>query len=141
MGGALARAEELAGSGGAFYTRQFSNPDNAEAHRLGTGQEILSQVPGGAVDAVVSGVGTGGTIAGLCQAIEAGGCSVSAFAARPVAGTGLHAECCSFSSRVPGVIDGMSKLYDPASFRDLTELVRNMKLFSCCRVCRSASSR
>ena len=122
MGGALRRAEEISEAEGALYTRQFENPDNAEAHRLGTGQEILTQIPGGSVDAVVSGVGTGGTIVGLFQAFSASGCEVVPFAARPVLGTGLHAECCSFSPRVPGVVDGMSKLYDREALPGLVEL-------------------
>jgi cysteine synthase A len=122
MAGALNRAEGIAKEEGAFYTRQFENPDNAEAHRLGTGQEVLSQIPGGAVDAVVSGVGTGGTIVGLYRAFRDAGCGVVPFAARPVLGTGLHAECCSFSPRVPGVVEGMSKLYDPEELEGLTEL-------------------
>jgi cysteine synthase A len=121
MAGALRRAEEIAAEG-AFYTRQFENPDNTEAHRLGTGEEILSQIPGGTVDAIVSGVGTGGTIAGLHRACCESGCGTIPFVARPVKGTGLHVECCSFSSRVPGVLDGLSKLYDPAALEGLVEL-------------------
>jgi len=122
MAGALRDAEEQARDGGDHYTRQFENPDNAEAHRLWTGQEILSQVPGGNVDAVVSGVGTGGTIVGLHRAFRDAGCGAKPFAARPIAGIGLHAECCSFSSRVPGVLDGMSKLYDPEALEGLVEI-------------------
>jgi cysteine synthase A len=122
MGGALQRALEVSENGGAYYTRQFENPDNVEAHRLGTGREVVSQAPGGYVDAVVSGVGTGGTITGLYRSAREAGCAVSAFAARPINGSGLHAECCSFSSRVPGVLEGMSKLYIPEEFSDLTEL-------------------
>jgi cysteine synthase A len=122
MAGALRYAEELARRRDAHYTRQFENPDNAEAHRFTTGQEILSQVPGGNVDAVVSGVGTGGTIVGLHRAFRDAGCGAMPFAARPIAGTGLHAECCSFSSRVPGVLDGMSRLYDPEALEGLIEV-------------------
>lgn len=122
MSGALRRAEEIAAETGAFYTRQFENADNVEAHRLGTGQEILSQVPGRHVEGAVSGVGTGGTIVGLFEAFRDAGCRVRPFAARPTEGTGLHAECCSFSKRVPGVIDGMSALYVPAELPGLVEL-------------------
>lgn len=120
--GALRRAAAIADEEGAYYTRQFENPDNVEAHRLGTGQEILGQIPGGHVDAVVSGVGTGGTIVGLHRAFCDAGCSVTPFLARPVAGLGLPAECCAFSARVPGVVDGMSCLYDPASLPGLVRI-------------------
>ena len=122
MGGALHRAAEIAAETGALYTRQFDNPDNVEAHRLGTGREILSEIPGRQVSAVVSGVGTGGTIVGLYQAFRDAGCAVVPFAARPTAGTGLHAECSSFSRKVPGVVEGMSSLYRPEEMPGLVEL-------------------
>jgi len=112
MAGAMARAASEARERGAYATLQFENTDNAEAHRVWTGQEILSQVPGGLVHAVVSGVGTGGTIVGLYQAFREAGCPVTPVVARPIKGlTGADLECCSFSARVPGVVDGMSKLY------------------------------
>lgn len=116
MQGALERAGAIAESEGAYYPRQFENPDNAEAHRVWTGQEILSQIPGGLVHAVVSGVGTGGTLVGLYSAFRTGGCPTVAVAARPVMGDTWSAdlECCSFSSRVPGVVDGFSTLFRDA---------------------------
>src|SRR5678816_2758591 len=122
--GAMAHVERLAREQRAFAPRQFENPDNVEAHRVWTGQEVLSQIPGGAVDAVVSGVGTGGTIVGLHQAFSEAGCPVTAWVARPVVGTGGFAdvECCSFSSRVPGVVEGLSRLFDPARLPGLVEL-------------------
>ncbi len=51
---------------GAYYINQFSNPDNPMAHATTTGPEILEQMQG-RVDAVVVGVGSSGTIAGLTQ--------------------------------------------------------------------------
>ncbi|MCI0673835.1 MAG: PLP-dependent cysteine synthase family protein [Myxococcaceae bacterium] len=121
--GAIQRAEEEAKATGGFATRQFENPDNPEAHRVGTGQEILAQVPGGLVHGVVSGVGTGGTIVGLYSAFAEAGCPVTAFVARPVTGTSMmDIECCSFSSRVPGVVDGLSRLYREADLGAKVEL-------------------
>jgi cysteine synthase A len=120
--GSIARAEREAQERGAFATRQFENPDNAEAHRVWTGQEVLAQIPGGSVDAVVSGVGTGGTLVGLYAAFAEAGCPVTAFAARPVSGASGDVECCSFSARVPGVADGLSKLYRADRFATLVEL-------------------
>lgn len=124
--GAIAAAEQYAQQHGALHTRQFENPDNAEAHRLWTGQEILSQIPHGMVHAVVSGVGTGGTIVGLYSAFAQAGCATLPVAARPVRLTGEvgHAEieCCSFSTRVPGVVDGVSKLYTHAALPGLREV-------------------
>lgn len=112
--GALAGAATLAEERGAFLPLQFENPDNPGAHRTRTAQEILTQIPGGCVDAVVSGVGTGGTLVGLFEGLCDHGCSPTAFAARPVTGAavgGAGAECCSFSGRIPGVVDGLSAIY------------------------------
>ncbi|GAA0264422.1 cysteine synthase A [Halobacterium noricense] len=65
MGGANERAAELAAEReNAILARQFENPANARAHRRTTGPEIYEDT-GGAVDAVVAGVGTGGTITGV----------------------------------------------------------------------------
>jgi cysteine synthase A len=106
-----------------FLPRQFENPDNAAAHRHRTAAEILAQIPGGCVDAVVSGVGTGGTLVGLFQGLSDGGCQVTPFAAKPIAGGAIHdIECCSFSTRIPGVADGISKIYRPSELPGLVEL-------------------
>ena len=121
--GAIKRAEEEAERTGAFLPRQFENPDNAEAHRVSTGPEILSQIPGGVVHGVVSGVGTGGTIVGLYNAFSSEGCPITPFFARPVDGEVQYdVECFSHSSRVPGVVDGLSKLYSEASLPGLQQI-------------------
>ena len=68
--GSIRMGEELANSTeGAFLPRQFSNEDNIEAHSLTTGPEICWQLRflGIKPDAVVAGVGTGGTIMGVGQ--------------------------------------------------------------------------
>ncbi|MFC6864862.1 cysteine synthase A [Halomicroarcula sp. GCM10025817] len=69
MGGAIERANELASAEDAVRARQFENEANPRAHRETTGPEIWSQTDG-AVDAVVAGVGTGGTITGISEYIE-----------------------------------------------------------------------
>lgn len=121
--GAIERAESLASEPNVFLPRQFENPDNAAAHRFRTAPEILAQIPGGLVDAVVSGVGTGGTLVGLFQGFCDSGCRVAPFAARPIAGAALgDVECCSFSTRIPGVADGISKIYRPEALPGLVEL-------------------
>jgi cysteine synthase A len=114
---------------GWFPGRQFANPDNTEAHRLYTGPEILSELPGGRVDAVVSGVGTGGTLRGLHEAFATDGAGpVRAFAAIPreTGGElfGANVECCSlkFSGDVPGVADGVSEIYAAWSCAELEEI-------------------
>ncbi len=64
MKGAIARAEELAAEiPNSFIPSQFSNPANPAAHKATTGPEIWEATEG-AVDILVAGVGTGGTLSG-----------------------------------------------------------------------------
>jgi cysteine synthase A len=129
--GALAMAERLARERQAFETRQFQNPDNAAAHRFGTAREIIEDLPGSRVDAIVSGVGTGGTIVGLHDGMRDHGCTVVPFVARPVrrsrgglGATGCfdEAECCSFSTRIAGVVENVPNLLDAAALPAFAEI-------------------
>ena len=61
---------------------QFANPANASAHRLNTGPEII-RATGGRVDAFVAGVGTGGTVTGVGQALKSANPSVIVVAVEP----------------------------------------------------------
>ncbi len=71
MKGAIARAQELlAELPGAIVPQQFENPANPEIHRRTTAEEIWNDTAG-SVDAVVSGIGTGGTITGVGQVLKA----------------------------------------------------------------------
>ena len=70
MTGAVHAARELVEKHGYFMPQQFDNPANPEVHRLTTGPEIL-EATGGEVDAFVAGVGTGGTITGVGEALRA----------------------------------------------------------------------
>lgn len=54
----------------AWLPKQFENPDNIAAHREGIGKEILEQMRGKKIDAFVAGVGTGGTLLGVAQALK-----------------------------------------------------------------------
>lgn len=120
MPGAMQETLRLAAETGGFLTRQFSNIENARAHEVGTAAEILDQIPGGMVDAVVSGVGTGGTLVGLRAGLSRGGCSAIPVLARPVNITrDADVECCGFSSRIPGVVDCISTIFRESDMPDL----------------------
>lgn len=132
MGLVIEAAHQFAQENNAFLTRQFENPDNAEAHELLTASEILNQLDDVSIDAVVSGIGTGGTLVGLHQGFSKAGCTTQPVAAIPCHREGKFSsniECCSltFSKDVPGVVDGCSKLYSDwkqtAAAQNLQELV------------------
>jgi len=83
MPGAVRRAEELAArTPGAFVPGQFANPANPEAHRRGTAVEIWEDTAG-AVDILVSGVGTGGTLTGTAGELKKRKPAVRAVAVEP----------------------------------------------------------
>jgi cysteine synthase A len=124
--GAIEEIDRLGRHEGAFLPRQFSNPDNAEAHRTGTAREILDQLPDRTLDAVVSGVGTGGTLVGLYRGFTDAGCRVVPVHARPVNLTSTpEVECCSFSARIPGVADRISAIFNEAELPDLRTIEIN----------------
>ncbi|MCC7167574.1 MAG: cysteine synthase A [Rhodospirillales bacterium] len=83
MKGAVARAEELvAEKPGAYMPQQFENPANPEIHRQTTALEIWNDTQG-AVDVVISGVGTGGTLTGVGSVLKAKKPSLKMIAVEP----------------------------------------------------------
>ena len=85
MNGAVRRAEEiLRGTPNSFMPQQFKNPANVDVHRRTTAEEIWRDTDG-AVDIIVAGVGTGGTISGCAEALKARKPSVQAIAVEPAA--------------------------------------------------------
>lgn len=70
--GSIDRTEELAKNGGVFLPGQFTNEDNCDAHFYSTGVEIVNQLKsiGKTADAVVAGVGTGGTVMGIGRRLK-----------------------------------------------------------------------
>jgi cysteine synthase A len=94
MDEAVAAARAMAGDGDVFVPDQFSNPANPEAHRTGTGPEIIDALDG-RVDVFVAGVGTGGTITGVGEALKAVNPRAQVIAVEPLSSAVL-------SGRPPG---------------------------------------
>jgi cysteine synthase A len=84
MTGAIERAEALVKElPNAFMPQQFNNPANPQTHRETTAEEIWNDT-GGAVDIIVAGVGTGGTITGVASALKEKKSSIQSIAVEPV---------------------------------------------------------
>jgi cysteine synthase A len=84
MKGAVSKAEELVASDPVryFLPQQFNNPANPAIHEKTTGPEIWADTDG-AVDVIVSGVGTGGTLTGISRYLKAQGKTIISVAVEP----------------------------------------------------------
>ena len=84
MKGAISKAEQLAAENpNSFIPQQFQNPANPEVHRVTTADEIWRDTDG-RVDILVAGVGTGGTITGVAEAIKSRKPEFKAIAVEPI---------------------------------------------------------
>jgi cysteine synthase A len=119
---ALARARELGNQPGYFCPSQFESEWNVEENREVLGPEILSQLPAGRVpDALVLGVGTGGTLIGVGQAFRAVNPDVRLFAMEPSEScTILCGEVATHS------IEGISDGFVPGIFQRHGDLVNEV---------------
>ncbi len=85
MKGAIARAQELVAiTPGAWMPQQFENPANVDVHVRTTAQEILADFPEG-IDALITGVGTGGHLTGVARVLKARFPQMKVFAVEPAA--------------------------------------------------------
>jgi cysteine synthase A len=109
MGGAIARATELAASDPKYFMpQQFNNLANPAIHRKTTAQEIWNDTDG-TVDIVVAGVGTGGTITGVGQALKELKPSIQVVAVEPDASPVL-----SGGAKGPHPLQGIGAGFVPA---------------------------
>ncbi|RDI28366.1 cysteine synthase [Pseudacidovorax intermedius] len=108
MKGAIARAEELvASTPGAWMPQQFNNPANVDVHVRTTAEEIAADFPEG-IDAIITGVGTGGHITGCAQVLKKKWPKLKVFAVEPVASPVL-----SGGSPAPHPIQGIGAGFVP----------------------------
>lgn len=85
MKGSIARAEDIvAATPGAWMPQQFNNPANTAVHACTTALEILADFPEG-IDALITGVGTGGHLSGCAQVLKAHWPQLKVYAVEPVA--------------------------------------------------------
>jgi cysteine synthase A len=85
MKGAIAKAEELvASTPGAWMPQQFENPANVAVHVRTTAEEIFADFPEG-LDALITGVGTGGHLTGCAQVLKARWPNLKVYAVEPAA--------------------------------------------------------
>jgi cysteine synthase A len=108
MPGCIAKAEEIAKSTpNSFMPQQFQNPANPEVHRRTTAEELWEDTDG-QIDALIAGVGTGGTITGVGQALKERKPSFRAVAVEPAASPVL-----SGGKPSPHVIQGIGAGFVP----------------------------
>jgi cysteine synthase A len=132
MKGAIARAGELLESiEGAVSPAQFDNPANPQVHRVSTAEEIWNDTSG-AVDFVVAGVGTGGTMTGVGQVLKARKPSVRMIAVEPEASPVI-----SGGQPGPHKIQGIGAGFIPSNLDtgvvDAVETVSNDEAFAMAR--------
>ena len=132
---ALAKAKELGHEPGYFCPSQFESEWNVEENRTWLGPEILAQLPAGAVpDAVVMGVGTGGTLIGVGQAFREINPAVKLFAMEPSESStilcgeiGDHLIEGISDGFIPSIFERHQNLVDTALTVDSEEAVEEMR--------------
>jgi cysteine synthase A len=132
---ALAKAKELGRQDGYFCPSQFESEWNVEENRVWLGPEILAQLPEGKVpDALVMGVGTGGTLVGVGQAFREVNPRVKLFAMEPSESAtilcgevGEHLIEGIADGFVPGIFQRHQRLVDTTLTVDSGEAVESMK--------------
>ena len=115
MKGAIERAKELvASTPGAWMPQQFENPANIDIHRRTTAREILADFPEG-IDVLITGVGTGGHITGVSEALKEKFPKLKTFAVEPA-----KSPVISGGQPSPHKIQGIGAGFLPANLHTAT---------------------
>lgn len=113
MKGAIERAIELVSTTeGAWMPQQFENPANIAVHVETTAQEILADFADAPIDALITGVGTGGHITGTAQVLKAAWPNLKVYAVEPVASPVI-----SGGAPGPHAIQGIGAGFIPANLQ------------------------
>jgi cysteine synthase len=122
MAGAIAAAEEIVESEGAFMPMQFENAANPHTHSTHTAVEILDALAGHRIDALVAAVGTGGTVSGVGARLKAHDPKIRVIAVEPESSPVL-----SGGEPGPTKIQGIGAGFVPKNFhREVVDEVRQV---------------
>ncbi len=111
MGGAIAKAMEIAASDDSYWIpQQFENPANPAIHRHTTAEEIWRDTEG-KVDIIIGGVGTGGTISGIGEAMKERDAAIQVIAVEPAASPVL-----SGGAKGPHPLQGIGAGFIPKNY-------------------------
>lgn len=122
MEGAIAAAEEIVENEGAFMPMQFDNPSNPAAHRAHTANEIKAALGSVRIDALVSAVGTGGTISGVGAQLKKDNPAVRVIAVEPE-----NSPVLSGGEAGPTKIQGIGAGFVPKNFdRSVVDEIRTV---------------
>jgi cysteine synthase A len=122
MAGAVEEYEKtVANDPEAWLPRQFENPDNIAAHREGLGKEISKQMKG-KVDALVAGVGTGGTLIGSAQYLKKDNPAMKTVAVEPEESSVLLGKKPGFHG-IQGIGEGFIPKQVAENLKEIDEIV------------------
>jgi cysteine synthase len=106
MRGAIDKARELVASDRKYFMPdQFSNPANPLAHYETTGVEILDDFPYDRIDALICGIGTGGSICGISRRLRERYPNIRVVGVEPYPGDSIQGLKCMDENEVPAVLD------------------------------------
>ncbi len=130
---AVERARKQAKENDWFFVDQFSNPNNAQAHYNTTGCEILEELP--EIDALVAGVGTGGTLMGAGRRVKEANPDAKLIAVEPHPGNQLQGLKTLADGFIPPILDldlldGKILVRSSHAFRAAAEVMHRESIFA-----------